>query len=126
MRFGGIFAAAAAPLLAGACAAPAPLACADRLSVHFAEGRAELNLDAVGKVLRTASTLETCERARATVTGHAGQGEMQSLAGVRAANVASVLAKAGIEGKRIRVARAAADVPASREPDNRYVSISWE
>jgi outer membrane protein OmpA-like peptidoglycan-associated protein len=128
MRIGGISAALAAPLLLAGCALPAEprMACNDAVTLHFARDGAELNLDAVGKVLLTVSTLEACPGAHATVTGHADIGEVKSIARARASNVASVMAKNGIDQRRIVVDNALTPAPANKEPDNRFVSIRWE
>jgi outer membrane protein OmpA-like peptidoglycan-associated protein len=101
------------------------MACADGVSVPFPKNKAELDLDAVGKVLLTVSTLEACPSASATVTGHAGRDEPDTLAGTRAGNVAAVLNKNGIEASRIRIALADGTGGAAAKPDNRSVSVSW-
>lgn len=128
MRLRGVSTAAAVlPLLSG-CALPAEprMACADGVSVHFADNAAQLDLDAVGEVLLTVSTLEACPAAHAIVTGHAEKYERAAVAGARASNVAAVLNKNGIDAQRISIAHANAAGPSAHQPDNRFVSISWK
>ena len=125
MRIGGIAAAVGASLALGSCALPAePVkSCIDGVFIRFPPGAAQLNLDAVGQVLLAVATLDACPAARATVTGHADRGELRALSTVRAANVASVLAKNGIDRRRILVRNAGEEIAA--KSDNRLVSIVW-
>ena len=125
MRFGGTILASGAPLLLAACALPAEprKSCSDSVSVRFSPGAAQLNLDAVGQVLLAVATLDACPSARATVTGHADGGEVQALSTIRASNVASVLAKNGVDRGRIQVVRTGREEPT--KPGNRFVSVAW-
>ena len=127
MRLGGFLFLTAASLAPGGCALPAEpaMACADAVSVPFPKGGAELNLAAVNKVLMAASTLNACPEARATVTGHADTSEQPALAGARAANVASVIAKNGIDQRRLIVTETGARRQAARQPNNRFVEVAW-
>jgi outer membrane protein OmpA-like peptidoglycan-associated protein len=102
------------------------MACADGVSVHFADNAAQLDLDAVGKVLLTVSTLEACPAAHAIVTGHAETGERAAVARARAINVAAVLSKNGIDARRIRIVDANQVGSVAHQPDDRFVSISWK
>ncbi len=129
MRIGELLAAAGVPLLLADCALPAQpsKSCKDAVSVHFSPGAAQLNLDAVGQVLLAVSTLDACPAAHATVTGHADRGELEALSAIRAANVASVLAKNGIDRARIQVRNAGLETQPDvhNPPDNRVVAIEW-
>ena len=128
MRLGGIFT-GIAPLALGACAASggSSLTCNDGVSVHFPRGGDELNLAAVNQVLRTVSTLDACPSAKAIVTGHADAGEHDGLSGRRAVNVASVLAKNGVERTRITVRDAGpGEAGQASRPDSRFVDIVWD
>jgi len=125
MRIGGLLAAAGAPMLLSACALPSePIkSCKDGVFVRFSPGRTQLNLDAVGQVLLAVATLEACPSARATVIGHADPDEQARIGAARATNVASVLAKNGIDRGRIQIRNAAQKTPA--KPGNRFVSVEW-
>ena len=135
MRFGGLFAAIAAPLALGSCTLPSEQvkACRDAVNVYFTRGIDQLGLEALEATLLAVATLEACPAARATVTGHIDGTEIgrPRLGLARAANVGSVMVKRGVDTARITIrdnafARPARPTPPGvPEPRNRFVAIEW-
>ena len=128
MNLGGIVTLLATTMALGSCAVPLK-GCRDAVDVYFSPGWDQINLAALDTIMLAATTLQACPAAQATLTGHVEGDEATTpaLGLTRAMNVASVLAKNGVDRTRLTVRNAgrAPPSPKAARPSNRLVDIRW-